>query len=315
MWKSITLCPRAFAASRQITSTFIGKTCVRTGYTGSPCFASRTKQLSVRRAAYTTPSIARAFSTGCILRVDDNIARERRRQQAQDDEREDIAEHSRRYTEEGSEEGSNKLQNREQDTLETSADKLAPEIERLDPQQVPDLYPEFEVNEQDEETEGDDSWYVDPAFTHEEEVSVGDIPLWQRRAAENLGRPKIDVSEFAQGSLFDMCCSILQMDAEVKVVDVAEKCEWTSRMVMSEAKSTRHMRAMAETLLRAIKDRNRQKGNERVIRVDGRESDDWMIVDLGNFVVHIMTPEARETYDLETLWTASPQTIKEVDDA
>ncbi|KAJ1944518.1 hypothetical protein GGF37_002155 [Kickxella alabastrina] len=87
-------------------------------------------------------------------------------------------------------------------------------------------------------------------------------------------------------------------------MDVSDRCEWTARMVIAEAKSTRHMRAMSESMLRAIKDRSRAKGMQvpAMINVDGRESEDWMVVDLGSFVVHLMTAEARKTYNLEKLW-------------
>ncbi|KAJ2398649.1 hypothetical protein GGI23_003123 [Coemansia sp. RSA 2559] len=236
----------------------------------------------------------------------------------QDDEREDIAEHGRQSIEVD--------EHKERESVEDEMDDVAPEIERLDPQSIPGLYPEFDVNEQqqqqqnlmmdeednqeyqleNEETEGDDSWYVDPNFADAGVAGKEDIPLWQRRAAENLGRPRVDISEFANGSMFDMCCAVLKADAEIKVVDVSDRCDWTSRMVVAEAKSTRHMRAMAETLFRAIKDRNRQRGTEIDIRVDGRESDDWVVVDMGSFVIHVMTPEALKQYDLEGLWKSEP---------
>ncbi|KAJ1733626.1 hypothetical protein LPJ72_002775 [Coemansia sp. Benny D160-2] len=259
-----------------------------------------------------------------MLRTESSIDRERRRQQTQDDEREDIAEHARQSID--------IEEHREAEDKEGELEDVAPEIERLDPQSVPELYPEFTVEEQsewqteeygqdqeqrlteeeEEEGEGDDSWYVDPSFAQTEEK--GDVPLWQQRAAENLARPRVDVSEFANGSVFDMCCAVLKADAEIKVVDVADRCEWTSRMVVAEAKSVRHMRAMAETLLRAIKDRNRQRNIESTTRVDGRESDDWVVVDMGHFVVHIMTPEARRLYDLEGLWSSRRQAVEEAEE-
>ncbi|KAI7831994.1 hypothetical protein BX661DRAFT_179620 [Kickxella alabastrina] len=198
------------------------------------------------------------------------------RQQAQDDIAEELAQHQRQSD-------------------------LAPEIERLDPHTVPGLYPEFDtLNENHEEegveVEGDDSWYVDTTFAE---------PLWKRRAASHLGRPQVNVDDFAQGSLFELCRAVLEMDTEnVVVMDVSDRCEWTARMVIAEAKSTRHMRAMSESMLRAIKDRSRAKGMQvpAMINVDGRESEDWMVVDLGSFVVHLMTAEARKTYNLEKLW-------------
>ncbi|KAJ1721808.1 hypothetical protein LPJ53_003721 [Coemansia erecta] len=234
------------------------------------------------------------------VRAERRIDREVERQQAEDDVREEVAEHQRQETDESSEE------------------QLAPEVERLDPQSIPGLYPEFEAMESEEEAEveeieGDDSWYVDTSFGTTEEQS--DQPLWQRRAAANLGRPVVNVSDFAAGSLFDMCRAVLEMETDITVLDVADRCDWTAKMVIAEAKSTRHMRAIAEGLLKAIKERNRAKGSPTGINVDGRESDDWMVVDLGSFIIHIMTPEARKTYDLEKFWSAQQSPTEDSDTA
>ncbi|KAJ1646727.1 hypothetical protein LPJ64_001841 [Coemansia asiatica] len=246
-----------------------------------------TYQRRVSLAQSMTQTRAQFGTAAAVQRLssDRKLDREAERQKAEDDLREEVAEHQRRSEENG--------------------DELAPEVERLDPESVPGLYPEFESEEMPEtgerEIEGDDSWYVDSSL---ETTEGGESqPLWKRRAAANLGRPSFDVSEFASGSLFDLCQAVLAVDTEVKVLDVADRCEWTARMVIAEAKSTRHMRAMLESLLKAIKERNRAKGQSVGINVDGRESDDWIVVDLGSFVVHIMTPEAMKTYDLEKLWS------------
>ncbi|KAJ2452423.1 hypothetical protein EV183_002938 [Coemansia sp. RSA 2336] len=161
------------------------------------------------------------------------------------------------------------------------SDDLAPETERLDPQSIPGLYPSFE-----------DSWYVDPEYSQPSEF----VPLWQRQA-QPASQVDLDLP------MFDMCCAVLKEDGQVSVYDMQEQCEWTSRMVVAEATSTRHMRAMGERLLKSIKEKDRRSDSSRTIRVDGRESDDWMAIDMGSFVVHIMTPDACKTYDLKSLWT------------
>ncbi|KAJ2584183.1 hypothetical protein GGH95_000548 [Coemansia sp. RSA 1836] len=225
---------------------------------------------------------SRLLATACVHRTNDNtLDKERRRQQAQDDVHEELTEHSR------------KQQQEEEET------DMAPINERLDPSSMPDLYPDFDTPLQPE----DDSWYVDPAFTPTQ------LPLWQRRMQENSS-----VLSLEGASLFDLCRAVVESSgaAAVDVVDVAERCDWTERMVVVQAKSARHMHALAEDLLKAIKERNRERGLSLTINVDGRESDDWVVVDLGSFVVHLMTPEAHKTYDLVKLWTAAvkePATI------
>ncbi|KAJ1853063.1 hypothetical protein GGH12_005347 [Coemansia sp. RSA 1822] len=218
---------------------------------------------------------------------EESIDKERRRQQAQDDVHEEMEEHKRERVEETGEHG----------------DELAPEVERLDPQSIPGLYPEFD----DPVCENrDDSWYVDTEFANAEPM-----PLWQRRAHENLGNHTRSPQELLEGTTLDICCSVLREDGEVSVFDVSGRCDWTAQMVVARATSTRHMRAMGERLIKTIKERSRLLETSRTICVDGRESDDWMVVDMGAFVVHIMTPEAHEMYDLEALWTAP---VVEVED-
>ncbi|KAJ2864449.1 hypothetical protein GGH94_002901 [Coemansia aciculifera] len=207
----------------------------------------------------------RMFATMHISRTSDSILDKEKRRQQAQD---DIHEELTEHSREEDEED------------------MAPINERLDPTLMPDLYPDFDT----EATETDDSWYVDPAFTPQP-------PLWQRRMQEKA------VPHDA--TLFDLCHSVVEDSARVDVVDVADRCDWTARMIVVEAKSARHMHALAEDLLKAIKERNRMRGVELTINVDGRESDDWVVVDLGSFVVHLMTPEAHQTYDLVKLWTTT----------
>ncbi|KAJ2800433.1 hypothetical protein H4R20_004067, partial [Coemansia guatemalensis] len=217
--------------------------------------------------------------------------KERQRQQAQDDLSEEAEEFKR--------ERDDRLT--KHDSEAEADDELAPEIERLDPQSIPGLYPEFDVEEQDDKH--DDSWYVDSSY--EQPAPTKDkLPLWQRRASENLGDGVSESIDVTNGSIFDLCNATLREDADVSVVDVAELCEWTSKMIVAQAKSVRHMRAMSERLLKTIKERHRRTGVSTDIRVDGRESDDWIVVDMGKFIIHIMTPEAYSTYDLEALWNS-----------
>ncbi|KAJ1940286.1 hypothetical protein FBU59_003857, partial [Linderina macrospora] len=176
------------------------------------------------------------------------------------------------------------------DEGDRTGDSVSSSIERLDPRSIPGLYPELT----DDPENLDDSWYVDPQYVH--------TPLWQRNQRRAT---KIDPKEFASGSLFELCKLVLEQDAGVAEIDVSGRCEWTQRFLVVEAKGARHMHAMAEDLVKAIKERNRAKGVEAAINVDGRDSDDWVVVDLGSFVVHLMTPEARKLYDLEGLWSES----------
>lgn len=87
---------------------------------------------------------------------------------------------------------------------------------------------------------------------------------------------------------------------EITVMTVEHLTEVAERIVIANATSKRHVKALADKLGAAAK--------EAGLMPLGREGDkdsDWTLVDLGAVVVHIMTPQAREFYDLEGLWSSS----------
>lgn len=87
---------------------------------------------------------------------------------------------------------------------------------------------------------------------------------------------------------------------EITVMTVEHLTEVAERIIIANATSKRHVKALADKLGAAAK--------EAGLMPLGREGDkdsDWTLVDLGAVVVHIMTPQAREFYDLEGLWSSS----------
>lgn len=90
----------------------------------------------------------------------------------------------------------------------------------------------------------------------------------------------------------------------ITVMTVEHLTEVAERMVIANATSKRHVKALADKLGATVK--------EAGLMPLGREGDkdsDWTLVDLGRIVVHVMTPQAREFYDLEGLWS-SPETLQ-----
>jgi ribosome-associated protein len=72
-------------------------------------------------------------------------------------------------------------------------------------------------------------------------------------------------------------------------------------LVIATAESARQTKALA----RHVADKVREAGG-RVTAIEGEESGEWVIVDCGDLVVHIMLPQTRMLYNLEELWTPSP---------
>ncbi len=85
---------------------------------------------------------------------------------------------------------------------------------------------------------------------------------------------------------------------ETSEIDVRGKTSVTDLIVITSGTSTRHVRSIADEVVRAAK-----KAGLPPIGVEGEREAEWVLVDLGDIVVHVMLPRTREFYGLERLWT------------
>ncbi|MFE8072735.1 ribosome silencing factor [Marinobacteraceae bacterium S3BR75-40.1] len=88
---------------------------------------------------------------------------------------------------------------------------------------------------------------------------------------------------------------------DISVLDVRDRTSVTDYMVIASGTSNRHVRSLAENLVTEVK-----KDGVRSPAVEGDETNDWVLVDLGSVVVHVMLPATREFYDLERFWRDAP---------
>lgn len=91
---------------------------------------------------------------------------------------------------------------------------------------------------------------------------------------------------------------------EITVLTVEHLTEVAERFVIANATSKRHVKALADKLGATAK-----ASGLMPLGREGDKDSDWTLVDLGQIVVHIMTPQAREFYDLEGLWS-SPEALQ-----
>jgi ribosome-associated protein len=77
------------------------------------------------------------------------------------------------------------------------------------------------------------------------------------------------------------------------------------RVVIASATSNRQSRALAAS----VRDKVREKGGH-VISVEGEDTGEWVLVDLGDVVVHIMQPNIRTYYNLEEIWGGKPIRVR-----
>ena len=83
----------------------------------------------------------------------------------------------------------------------------------------------------------------------------------------------------------------------VTCLDVRHLTSVTDVMIIANGRSARHVRAVAAALVERCKD-----NHYRPIGIEGQDGGQWILVDLGDVVVHVMQPTVREYYDLEKLW-------------
>lgn len=96
---------------------------------------------------------------------------------------------------------------------------------------------------------------------------------------------------------------------EIKDIDVTSLTNLTDHMIICSATSTRHASALADKLIRGLRDQG-----VRPLGVEGQEDGEWILVDLGDAVVHIMLPAQRDFYDLEKLWRATEKVRQQHED-
>lgn len=83
-------------------------------------------------------------------------------------------------------------------------------------------------------------------------------------------------------------------------IDVKKLTSVADFMIIASASSSRQTKALARNVVEKIK----EIGIE-VIGVEGDQEGDWVLVDVGDIIVHIMTPPTRAYYNLEELWSGS----------
>jgi ribosome-associated protein len=93
---------------------------------------------------------------------------------------------------------------------------------------------------------------------------------------------------------------------DVTTLDVRDKTSVTDWIVIATGSSNRHVRSLANSVVTAAKGNNRP-----VLGVEGENEGEWVLVDLGDVIVHLMQPQVRDFYDLESLWSVDTIRRKE----
>lgn len=97
--------------------------------------------------------------------------------------------------------------------------------------------------------------------------------------------------------------------ADIRVYNSIGLTQLFDRVIIASGTSNRQTRALAAS----VRDRVKTAGG-RVVSVEGEETGEWVLVDLGDAIVHIMQPTIRAYYNLEELWGVKPVSMKPYDE-
>ena len=120
-----------------------------------------------------------------------------------------------------------------------------------------------------------------------------------------MAEKKVKETEFTPDELLVRLCEEIAYERKAENIirlNLKEYSAVSDYFLLCTATSTPHVGALAERIRRGVL----EKMNIKPYRMDGSAESCWMIVDYGNVMVHIMTEEKREEYQLETLWNDVP---------
>ncbi len=92
---------------------------------------------------------------------------------------------------------------------------------------------------------------------------------------------------------------------DIRVLDVGAMTVITDYMIIVTGRSARQVKALSDRVREAVA-KHKHEGVS-VIGSEGEAQGEWVLLDLGDVIVHIMQPEAREFYQLEKLWEERPR--------
>jgi ribosome-associated protein len=93
-------------------------------------------------------------------------------------------------------------------------------------------------------------------------------------------------------------CAADKKGIDIKVLDLRQVATFTEFFVIASGANQRQVQAIADEITEQVK---KQLGM-RAIRVEGYSGGEWVLIDFGDFIVHVFDREARDFYDLERLW-------------
>lgn len=87
---------------------------------------------------------------------------------------------------------------------------------------------------------------------------------------------------------------------DIVSLNVRNKSSITDTMIIASGRSTRHVKSISDNIIKKLK-----KIKIKPLGIEGYSKSEWILIDFGDVLVHVMHPETREFYSLEKLWDES----------
>ena len=132
--------------------------------------------------------------------------------------------------------------------------------------------------------------------------SVKEQSLHPQSNARTQAQPPaaVDSSELDERILTALNAASEKKAIDPVVLDLREIASFTDYFVIVSGANERQVRAISDEVYETLK-----KAGETAARVEGYKTAEWILLDFGDFVVHVFEQKARKFYDLERLWRES----------
>ena len=137
-----------------------------------------------------------------------------------------------------------------------------------------------------------------------------EIPLTDTSTA-NATAPLLSETDDAK-ALSDYVQSILDENSaqDIIEIDIQGKSSVADYMLVASGRSNRHVSALSDYVLRGLKEQGFKS-----LGIEGKETGDWILIDVGDVILHIFRPEVRLFYNLEKIWSVPlPDSLQELQD-
>src|SRR5947209_7102169 len=117
-------------------------------------------------------------------------------------------------------------------------------------------------------------------------------------ARQELGQPNLPFADLDPEVKLAIECAADKKALDMRVLDLRDIASFTEFFIIASGANQRQVQAIADE----IQDQLKKQLQTRPVRIEGYNSAEWLLMDYGDFIVHIFNKEAREFYDLERLW-------------